>query len=345
MDEVVYLLTFWLGRCPALARVASDGRVIYADTYRELSQLLLQQLITETALDTLPATSKYKLHPRRLQEWLGRHGMAIGLLGDSAPPKPLDAQRMASLRWVFPELTGDPFWRIFQSVMLTSPEAVTAKAHLPLIAAQLQAVEIFDAQHPRTARDLLEARVLQEVFYLRDRAIKVALERSEAAYRQLHLDHGFVSDAKARRAMLCAVVTASEIRTFWRERTIAAEDVRALLPALSEGAGSPHTGGRAAEMLKRSMLRVIERQVALRYTGETWDEVISEEPVLAALNARRSVGRDERRNQGVRRLSVRCARRAASGCVGVADFELCPTRFLCFPTAAGIARADRLRAG
>ena len=151
MDEIVYLLTFWLGRCPALARVTADGRVIYADTYRELSQLLLQQLIGETALDSLPATSKYKLHPRRLQEWLGRHGMAIGLLGDIAPPKPLDAQRMAALRRVFPELTGDPFWRIFQSILLTSPEAVAAKANLPLIAAQLRAVESFDAENPRSA--------------------------------------------------------------------------------------------------------------------------------------------------------------------------------------------------
>lgn len=28
LDEIVYLLTFWLGRCPALAGVTSDGRVV-----------------------------------------------------------------------------------------------------------------------------------------------------------------------------------------------------------------------------------------------------------------------------------------------------------------------------
>ena len=44
-------------------------------------------------------------------------------------------------------------------------------------------------------------------------------------------------------------------------------------------------------MLKRSMLRAIERQVALHYTGTTWDELVTEEPVLAELELRRSYGR------------------------------------------------------
>ncbi len=293
LDEIVYLLTFWLGRCPALAEAKADGRVVYDDAYRLLSQLLLQQLIGETALDTLPAASPYKIHPRRLLDWLDKHGIAIGLLGDVAgdggAARPLAAGRIALLRRVFPELTGDPFWRILQSLMLTSPEALLAKERLPLLAAQLRAVESYDAAHPRPARDLLDAKMLQEVFYLRDRVIRVALERSESTYRQLHLDHGYVSEARAKRAMLRAIVTASEIRAFWRERLMTREDLRVLLPDLPEGENA-RAAGRAVALLQRSVLRAIEQQVALRYTGETWDEVSAEEPALAALAERRACG-------------------------------------------------------
>lgn len=254
--------------------------------------MLLQQLINETALDSLPATSKYKLHPRRLQEWLGKHGMAISLLGDSAVTKPLDARRMAQMRHLFPELSEDPFWRICQSVMMTSPEAVAAKENVPLIAAQLRAIEAFDTEHPRTMRDLLNATVLQRVFYLRDRTIKIVIEHCERAYRQLHLDYGFVSDALAKRTLLRAVVTAPEVRAFWRERMFADEDVQALLPMSTENAGSAPVGTRVEEMLKRAMMRALERQVALQYTGQTWDEVVAGEPALAALHERRAFGRE-----------------------------------------------------
>jgi tRNA nucleotidyltransferase/poly(A) polymerase len=295
LDEIIYLLSFWLGRCPALAEVTSDGRVVYADAYRVLSQILLRNMINETALDTLPATSKYRIHPRRLLEWLGKHGIAIGLLGDMAneegEAKSLDAQRMALLRYVFPELTGDPFWRILQSLMLTSPEALLAKERLPMLAAQLRVVESFDASHPRPARDLLDGKILHDVFYLRGRVIKIALERSERAYNQLLWEHGYVSDARAKRALLRAAVTASQVRAFWRATCITSDDVHALLPAVPRSAGT-RAAVRGAEMLKRSMLRAIERQVVLCYTGATWGELVAEEPVLAALEEHRSFGRE-----------------------------------------------------
>ena len=295
LDEIVYLLSFWVGRCPALARATPDGRMVYVDTYRALSQLLIKRMVKEVALDSLPATDKCKIHPGRLLGWLGNHGVAISLLGDMAgdggAAKPLDAKRMALLRQVFPELTGDPFWRILQSLMLTSPEAVLAKDHLPLLAAQLRGMESFDATHRRPARHVLDGKTLHDVFFLHGRAIKVALERSKRAYRQLHLDHGYVSEARAKRTMLGAVVTASEVRAFWREKGIAPDDIRALVGALPRDAGR-RAAARAAEMLKRSMLRAIEREVALRYTGSTWDELAAQEPVLAALEQSRSPGRE-----------------------------------------------------
>jgi hypothetical protein len=40
------------------------------------------------------------------------------------------------------------------------------------------------------------------------------------------------------------------------------------------------------------MLRAIEREVALRYTGSTWDELAAQEPVLAALEQSRTSGRE-----------------------------------------------------
>lgn len=295
LDEIVYLLTFWLGRCPDLAEAKADGRVVYDDAYREVSRVLLQRVVNEMALDTLPSGSKYKVHPRRLQDWLSRHGMAIGLMGDIADAdgsvKLLDARRIALLRRVFPEMTSDPFWRIFRSLMLTSPEALLAKERLPLLEAQLHAVESFDTAHPATARDLLDAKMLHDIFYLRDRAIKVALERSEIAYNQLHLDHGYVSGEKAKRVMMQAVVTASDTRAYWREKAITEDDVRALVPKQPDDAGA-YAAARAEEMLKRSMLRAIEQQVALRYTGQTWDEIVATEPTLAMFEQRRSTGRE-----------------------------------------------------
>jgi hypothetical protein len=260
-----------------------------------LSQLLLRKLIDETALDTMPTTSKYKIHTRRLLEWLSNHGTAISLMGtaadDGGAAKPLDVQRMELLRRVFSELAGDPFWRIFQSLMLTSPEALLAKEHLPLLEAQLRAVESFDAVQPRTARDLLDGKTLHDAFYLRDRVVGIALKCSRRAYNQLHLDHDYVSEARAKRAMLRAVVMAPEIRAYWKEKCIASDDVRVLLPALPRNADA-RTAARAVKMLKRSMLRAIERQVALRYAGETWDELVTVEPVLAALERHRCFGRE-----------------------------------------------------
>ena len=219
--------------------------------------------------------------------------MAISLVGDAAAAKPLDARRMAKMRYLFPELSGDPFWRICQSVMMTSPEAVAAKENVPLITAQLRAIEAFDAEHPRAMRDLLNATVRQKSLYLRDRTIKVVLEHCERAYKQLHLDHGFVSDARTKRTLLGVVVTNATVRAFWRERVIAAEDIQALLPPTIRKTLEVHKQVLTfEEMLKRAMVHAIERQVALQYTGETWDEVVAEEPVLAALHERRAFGRE-----------------------------------------------------
>ena len=151
-----------------------------------------------------------------------------------------------------------------------------------------------------------------------------------------------MSDATAKRVMLRAVLTTAEIRIFWRERTITADDVRAVLPLLPETAGTA-SAGRAVAMLKRSMLRVIERQVALRYTGETWDEVVAEEPSLAALNARRTFGRErgEFKEFGAYLADAFAARPDA-----VRDWltrSFAAARYLRFPLAAGTARACWLR--